>query len=56
MKNLVLPPIVAHLKMLLLLLLQIMGVGYYKQLSQWSKGEYAGANNVSAQTRARRFA
>ena len=23
----------------------IMGVGYYKNLSQWSKGEYAGANN-----------
>jgi len=24
----------------------IMGVGYYKQLVQWSKGEYAGANNT----------
>src|SRR6185436_5752509 len=24
----------------------IMGVGYYKNLSQWSKGEYAGANNT----------
>ncbi len=23
----------------------IMGVGYYQNLSQWSKGEYAGANN-----------
>ena len=23
----------------------IMGVGYYKPLAQWSKGEYAGANN-----------
>ena len=23
----------------------IMGVGYYKNLSQWSKGEYALANN-----------
>ena len=23
----------------------IMGVGYYKELTQWSKGEYAGANN-----------
>ena len=23
----------------------IMGVGYYRPLSQWSKGEYAGANN-----------
>ena len=23
----------------------IMGVGYYQQLTQWSKGEYAGANN-----------
>jgi len=23
----------------------IMGVGYYKELVQWSKGEYAGANN-----------
>jgi hypothetical protein len=28
-------------------LLQIMGVGYYKPLSQWSKGEYTGANQVS---------
>jgi hypothetical protein len=37
----------------LLLLLQIMGVGYYKQLSQWSKGEYSGANNVSARRHAR---
>lgn len=25
----------------------IMGVGYYQELTQWSKGEYAGANNVS---------
>ncbi|MFM9916506.1 MAG: PKD domain-containing protein [Rhizobacter sp.] len=24
----------------------IMGVGYYQQLVQWSKGEYTGANNV----------
>ena len=24
----------------------IMGVGYYKPLVQWSKGEYAGANNT----------
>ena len=24
----------------------IMGVGYYKELVQWSKGEYAGANNT----------
>ncbi len=24
----------------------IMGVGYYQQLVQWSKGEYAGANNT----------
>jgi hypothetical protein len=24
----------------------IMGVGYYKELVQWSKGEYPGANNV----------
>ncbi len=24
----------------------IMGVGYYSRWSQWSKGEYAGANNV----------
>lgn len=24
----------------------IMGVGYYKQLTQWSKGEYANANNT----------
>lgn len=24
----------------------IMGVGYYKAISQWSRGEYAGANNV----------
>lgn len=24
----------------------IMGVGYYKNLTQWSKGEYAGANNL----------
>jgi len=24
----------------------IMGVGYYKAISQWSKGEYAGANNT----------
>jgi len=24
----------------------IMGVGYYKKLVQWSKGEYAGANNT----------
>ena len=24
----------------------IMGVGYYKPLSQWSRGEYAGANNT----------
>ncbi|MDN3919418.1 PKD domain-containing protein [Roseateles violae] len=24
----------------------IMGVGYYQPLTQWSKGEYAGANNV----------
>lgn len=23
----------------------IMGVGYYKELTQWSKGEYSGANN-----------
>jgi hypothetical protein len=35
---------------LLLLLLQIMGVAYYKPLSQWSKGEYAGASNVSTST------
>jgi hypothetical protein len=44
------------LLLLLWRLLQIMGVGYYKQLSQWSKGEYAGANNVSANTRAQHFA
>jgi hypothetical protein len=43
-------------KLTLLLLLQIMGVGYYEQLSQWSKGEYAGANNVSANTPAQHFA
>jgi hypothetical protein len=24
----------------------IMGVGYYRGISQWSKGEYAGANNT----------
>ena len=24
----------------------IMGVGYYKPISQWSKGEYSGANNT----------
>jgi Bacterial pre-peptidase C-terminal domain/Metallo-peptidase family M12 len=24
----------------------IMGVGYYKELTQWSRGEYAGANNT----------
>jgi hypothetical protein len=24
----------------------IMGVGYYKAISQWSRGEYAGANNT----------
>src|SRR5439155_10603702 len=24
----------------------IMGVGYYKDITQWSKGEYAGANNT----------
>lgn len=24
----------------------IMGVGYYQQVTQWSKGEYAGANNL----------
>src|SRR5205085_11932623 len=24
----------------------IMGVGYYQPLTQWSKGEYAGANNL----------
>jgi hypothetical protein len=24
----------------------IMGVGYYRNLTQWSKGEYAGANNL----------
>jgi autotransporter-associated beta strand protein len=24
----------------------IMGVGYYKNVTQWSKGEYAGANNL----------
>ena len=24
----------------------LMGVGYYKNLSQWSKGEYTGANNL----------
>ena len=24
----------------------IMGVGYYKPVAQWSKGEYAGANNT----------
>jgi len=23
----------------------LMGIGYYKELTQWSKGEYAGANN-----------
>jgi di/tricarboxylate transporter len=27
--------------------MQIMGVGYYKQVTQWSKGEYTGANQVS---------
>jgi hypothetical protein len=27
--------------------MQIMGLGYYKQVTQWSKGEYTGANQVS---------
>ena len=29
----------------------IMGVGYYQPLVQWSKGEYAGANNVAGRLR-----
>jgi hypothetical protein len=27
--------------------MQIMGVGYERNVTQWSKGEYSGANNVS---------
>jgi hypothetical protein len=37
---------VTHKMLLLLLLLLLQGIGYYKPLTQFSKGEYTGANQV----------